>query len=432
MKNINYLFHCLAITILFCLFNTKIYAQINPTDACAGAPLLPVTAACGTNTYIVGSGFTLDAVAATSCVTDANNRQDGWFSFVATSTTSIVTATTNRNVALAIYQGGCGTLTEIGCVNAGANNVQEVLTVPTIIGVTYLIRIIRFNTGMANNMTGNICITFPLTNDECTGAITLPVGQFECSFVGGGITNLGATPSVTSVPLTPTCGSIAGAQDVWYKFVAPAGGQVAIDTQSGTITDGAMALYHAPDGTCGSLNLLECDDDDGTGAMPRIVRYNLIGGNTYYLRVWDYGGGTGTMNICLQNQYSDCDVSFPLCSSAAFNTNSFGEGITDTDMGNCFDDGINDPTERQSIWINFEIQTDGILQFLIAPQTTSNDYDFILYRDEGSFCTDIDANGTVVSCNFSASVVGAGNTGANGGSSNSQGAFGGSTPIMQI
>lgn len=118
-----------------------------------------------------------------------------------------------------------------------------------------------------------------------------------------------------------------------------------------------------------------------------------------------------------------------MCSSSSFNTNSFGEGSTDTDIGNCFNDGINDPTERQSIWVNFEIQTSGVLQFLIAPQTVSDDYDFILYRDDGSFCSDINANGTVASCNFSASTAGAGNTGVNGGTLNSQGAFGGSTPI---
>lgn len=405
MKNKIYLFQFLAITFLCCFFTTNIYAQSN---ACADAISLTPAGACVNTGYSIPNGFTRDAVAAASCVTNANNREDGWFSFVATNTTSTITATTNRNVALAIYEGGCGALSEVGCVNAGGNNTTESLTVATVIGTTYLVRVIRFEAGGNNTMSGNICVESPLANDECTGAIDLPVGQFECTF--GGITNVGATPSVTPAPLTPACGSIAGAEDVWYRFIAPAGGQVAIDTEAGSITDGAMALYHAPDGTCGSLNLLECDDDDGDGAMPRILQYNLIGGNTYYLRVWDFGGGTGTMDICIQNQYSDCEVSVPLCSSADFNTNSFGSGATDTNIGNCFFGA--DPTERQSVWINFEIQTDGTLQFLIVPQEASDDYDFILYRDEGAFCTDINANGTVTSCNFSADVS-SGGTGAN-------------------
>ncbi len=157
-------------------------------------------------------------------------------------------------------------------------------------------------------------------NDECTGAFDLPVGQFECTFQN--ITNVAATYSSTFGG-NPSCASGTGAQDVWYKFVAPAGGQAVIDTRAGSITDSGMQLYRSPDGTCGSLVSVDCDNDDGTGFMSRIVEYNLVGGNTYYVRIWDFGGGTGTMDICIQNQYSDCEVSFPLCSSSSFNTNSF-------------------------------------------------------------------------------------------------------------
>ena len=364
MEYKNYLLYTIAITFLFCFFTINIYAQSN---ACAGAVSLNPSATCVNTAYSITNAFTRDAVVAATCVTDANNRADGWFSFVATNTTSTITVTANRNVAFAVYQGGCGGLTEVGCRNAENNNTQEVLAVTTVIGTTDLIRVIRFDAGGNNTMSGNICVVSPpppLANDECTGAIDLPVGQFECAF--GEITNEGGTYSDTFGG-APSCASGVGAADVWYKFVAPAGGQVVIDTEAGTITDSGMELYHAPDGTCGSLVSVDCDDDGGAGLMSRILEYNLIGGNTYYLRVWELGGGEGTFDICVQNQYSDCDVSLPLCSSTAFNTNSFGEGETDTNLGNCFDDGINDPTERQSVWINFEIQTDGILQFLVAP-----------------------------------------------------------------
>jgi hypothetical protein len=255
-------------------------------------------------------------------------------------------------------------------------------------------------------------------NDDCTGAFDLPVGQFECVFQG--ITNVNATYSNTFGG-NPTCANGTGAEDVWYKFVAPAGGQAVIDTQAGTITDSGMELYHAPDGTCGSLASVACDDDGGNGTMARILEYNLIGGNTYYLRVWDYGGGEGTMDICIQNQYSDCEVSFPLCSSSSFNTNSFGPGATDSNIGNCFAGG-GDETETQSIWLNFEIQTSGDLSFVIDSQNPGgDDYDFNLFR--ANTCADVTAANSV-SCNARSDVGVGGTTGVStgdGGATNSEG-----------
>jgi len=251
MEYKNYLLYTIAITFLFCFFTINIYAQSN---ACAGAVSLNPSATCVNTAYSITNAFTRDAVVAATCVTDANNRADGWFSFVATNTTSTITVTANRNVAFAVYQGGCGGLTEVGCRNAENNNTQEVLAVTTVIGTTYLIRVIRFDAGGNNTMSGNICVVSPpppLANDECTGAIDLPVGQFECAF--GEITNEGGTYSDTFGG-APSCASGVGAADVWYKFVAPAGGQVVIDTEAGTITDSGMELYHAPDGTCGYLS----------------------------------------------------------------------------------------------------------------------------------------------------------------------------------
>ncbi|WP_338812160.1 T9SS type A sorting domain-containing protein [Bernardetia sp. Wsw4-3y2] len=419
MRNKKYLLEFLIIILLPCFFNSNIYAQSN---TCAGAPLLDVLPNCANPSYsITFPAFTPSGETISCGGLDATNTvRDGWFSFQGNGNDVTIEATTNRNLVLAVYSGACGALVEENCTNAGGgNNQTEILTVPTINGDIYFVRLTRRGNNLAatNSMDGNICLSSPPANDECTGAFDLNVGQFECTF--GEITNTGGTYSNTFGG-DPSC-TAAGAQDVWYKFVAPAGGQVVIDTQAGSITDAVMELYHAPDGTCGSLASVDCDDDGGAGTMPRILEYNLTGGDTYYLRVWEFGGGEGTLDICVQNQYSDCDVSLPLCSSSSFNTNSFGEGNTDTNVGNCFTGSDN--TERQSVWVNFEIQTSGDLQFIISPQVDSDDYDFILYRDEGSFCTNINANGTVVSCNYSDDVS-PGDTGANGGSSNSQNAGG--------
>ncbi|WP_338792975.1 T9SS type A sorting domain-containing protein [Bernardetia sp. MNP-M8] len=419
MKNRNYLFYYLAITLLFCFFTTNTNAQSN---TCATATSISPSTTCVAIPFSVPGSFTRDnTVANTSCVTNGNIREDGWVSFVANSTSTTVAAASARDVAIAVYQGGCGGTQIAGaCADAFGNGGTESMVITTVVGVTYLIRIIRFNDGSSGNMTGNMCVFGdppppPPANDECTGAFDLPVGQFECTF--SSITNVNATYS--GLP-NPTCGGGTGSQDVWYKFIAPAGGQAVINTQAGSITDSGMELYRSTDGTCGTLTFVACDDNSGTGNMSQILEYGLVGGNTYYLRVWRKNGGEGTMNICVQNQYSDCDVSFPLCSSSSFNTNSFGPGAVDSNIGNCFTGGV-DETELQSIWLNFEIQTTGTLGLIIDSQNPGgDDYDFNLFR--ANTCADV-VGGNSVSCNASSSTGAGGTTGistANGGTNNSQ------------
>ncbi|WP_027002292.1 T9SS type A sorting domain-containing protein [Hugenholtzia roseola] len=399
--------------------NTTLLAQ---SDACADATAITANFSCNNSNYSIPSTFTRDAISAASCVSNANNREDGWHSFTAIGTSSTITITTNRDVAIAVYSGSCGSLTELGCEDALGNNGTETLTIATTVGTTYFIRIIRYEAGGNNNMTGNICVTSPPpppVNDICTGAIELTVGEFECSPING--TTVNATAS-NAFGGAPSCASGNGAEDVWYRFTAPASGDIALSTIAGTMTDSGMQLYHAPDGTCGSLNSVECDDDDGQGSMSQIVNYNLIPGDVYYVRIWDFGGGQSTFGVCVQQQYSDCNVSIPLCSDAAFNTNSFGFGATQDPINNCFGTF----SESQSVWINFEAQTTGTLSFVIDSQNSpADDYDFIVYRaNNPDFCTNVATNGTVVSCNARSSVGAGGTTGVStalGGTTNSEG-----------
>lgn len=141
---------------------------------------------------------------------------------------------------------------------------------------------------------GRITITYALpgpANDECTGAIILNINT-TCSYTSH--TTVSATAS-TGIP-APGCASYSGG-DVWFSFVVPAGGQVTVDLIDGGITDSGMAWYT---GSCGSLSLLECDDDDSVnGAMSSITRTGLTVGTTIYVRVWEYGNDAqGTFGIC--------------------------------------------------------------------------------------------------------------------------------------
>ncbi len=130
-----------------------------------------------------------------------------------------------------------------------------------------------------------------LTNDDCDGAIPLPVnGQDDCQPTAG--FNDGATDS----GVAHSCANYQGG-DVWFSFVAPSSGNVIVETSgTGGFTDGGLAVYS---GACGALVEVACNDDGGEGLFSLVEGFGLTPGDTYYAAVWEYGGDvTGAFNIC--------------------------------------------------------------------------------------------------------------------------------------
>lgn len=186
----------------------------------------------------------------------------------------------------------------------------------------------------------------PVNNNPCT-ATPLTVNS-SCVYTAG--TTSGATAAV-GVP-APGCASYAGA-DVWYSVVVPAGGVLNINTNTGGITDGGMAAYS---GSCGSLALIECDDDDSpNGLMPLLNLTGLSPGNTIFLRFWKFGGGTGTFSICVSAPASSppcgaspaagntCATATPICNlngycgntSASYTANTWNQSCGFLGLSNC-------------------------------------------------------------------------------------------------
>jgi|GEM_PF-1453825 len=150
--------------------------------------------------------------------------------------------------------------------------------------------------------------TTTIINDECTGAISLTVGS-SCSYTA--CSSSGAIISATTP--SPVCYWGAGKKDVWFSFTVPSSGHVIIDTKSGTITDGLMALYS---GTCGSLTWIACDDNsssDPSGTMPKLNQSGLTPGSIIYIRFYEYSSLTGTFEICL---YDPPPYAADLCANA--------------------------------------------------------------------------------------------------------------------
>ncbi|RED38541.1 putative secreted protein (Por secretion system target) [Winogradskyella eximia] len=127
----------------------------------------------------------------------------------------------------------------------------------------------------------------PPSNDDCSGATALtPGGVFADNAIDGTVFGASADAEAAS------CGTDGAG--VWYSIVVPASGDVTIqvgdDSSGGTGFDSVIEAFT---GTCGSFNSIGCDDDGVPGfgdGYSQLELTGLTGGETIYVRVWEYGG----------------------------------------------------------------------------------------------------------------------------------------------
>lgn len=132
--------------------------------------------------------------------------------------------------------------------------------------------------------------------DECLTALPVTEGANP-------IDTTGFTDSAEPDPTGCTSSFGQNVADGWYLYTPAFDGNVAIDTCDPAGFDSDLSIY---DGSCGALNLLDCDGD-GNGAagcqsFDSLVEAVVTGGSTYFIRVggWEPGEeGPGTLNITL-------------------------------------------------------------------------------------------------------------------------------------
>ena len=288
-------FRTLFCCAVICLLSANAFSQ-PANDDCANAILITPGTACVYNTYTNLNATASSGAPAPGCA----NYQGGdvWFKTTVPASGHLIIDTQQADITdggMAIYSGTCGSLTLIECDDDDSPNglmpmIDRSGLTP---GSTIYIRFWEYGGDLFGSF--NICVYDdsppPVTNDECANAIPLTVNS-TCSY--STFSNVGATAS-SGAPV-PGCANYLGA-DIWFKVTVPSSGQIIIDSKEGTITDCGMAIYS---GTCGSLTLIECDDDDSpNGLMPMINRSGLTPGSTIYIRFWEYGGNQfGTFGLC--------------------------------------------------------------------------------------------------------------------------------------
>ena len=229
-----------------------------------------------------------------------------------------------------------------------------------------------FTAGPFNFRTGAL-------GEDCSTALNLNIASSlaACSYTTG---NSGVSQNGPN----STCSDITGNQaknDIWYKFVAPSGGnKLTITTQAGTINDWVMEVWtFCP----GSGSVIKCGDDQNA-FMPEIqlCQNEYTAGQTYYIRTWTYNpSATGTLGICIY-QSTGCPLppSNDICLSATrLNVNppnacpanqqvfTTVNATVGTESATC-----DASTGKQDVWFVFNTGNFNDINLTITPLTATN------------------------------------------------------------
>lgn len=189
-----------------------------------------------------------------------------WYTFTATAAQHVLhvePAVANTQLFSQVLSGTCGSLTSIICDENFAYS--EPLRVSGLTpGTQYHVRVYSNSTSTTAFRVG---VTEGIVNDECAGALPLPVL---------GATDLSGQVSASVFDATvgtSTCG--VNLRDVWYTFTATDDEATFVAAHESASVTASVELFS---GTCGSLTSLACVNN------MRARFTGLTQGTTYFVR----------------------------------------------------------------------------------------------------------------------------------------------------
>lgn len=166
---------------------------------------------------------------------------------------------------------------------------------------------------------GSTGVTPPL-NDNCSNATVL-TSSTSCTYTSGTVLN--ATPSGLS---KPSCDAFSNPNmhDVWYKFTAISSSQTVTVDPTTAIGDPVVSIY----GSC-SGSPIRCSDG-GPGVTENLSLSGLTVGNTYYVRIYDYGsveptGADANFQICVTGTTATPTITVSTTSLSSFGNVEVGQ-----------------------------------------------------------------------------------------------------------
>jgi hypothetical protein len=267
-------------------------------------------------------------------------------------------------------------------------------------------------------ITGPFIFNTLISNDECTGAIEIPVNQNTNCLQ----TVQGSLAFATGSTNASSCDGTLDDDDVWFSFTATATSHY-ISLLGVNYSASPGLKYSLFTGSCGALTQLGgCTTNSTLPPNPSLNALTI--GATYYIRVYSSGTTpvTTTFEICIGTNAGTCATALPLCAIAPIIIpNNVGVptlpnpispySSTSTTVG-CLGSAPS-PT-----FYYFQFPLSGNYNFLLE-QNTSNtfaagtgiDVDFVAwgpYNSNAEACASIstaNAPGTGVSCSFSAAAT---------------------------
>jgi hypothetical protein len=287
----------------------------NAEDNCAGALGIAVN----------GGALNID----NSCATPGGPAQpcmfgndpiqnDIWVSFVAPAASGTVVIATSGDGSLTLTDTGialydaCGG-NQIGCDDDGGTGLFSLITISACDltpGNTYFIQIDGYN---GDSGTCNISVSTG-DLDGCTDVNAL--NYDPCATIEDGSCIFAGLPTLAINPeFFPNCTGVAGTttlpgansglpaqgpfggnpdDEVFYQLTAPCNGALKAVVDGSIAIDAVVELYD------GAFNLLDAADATLEGDAEIVYSDGIVGGDTYYVRVYDYYTGiTGSFTICL-------------------------------------------------------------------------------------------------------------------------------------
>lgn len=153
---------------------------------------------------------------------------------------------------------------------------------------------------VSDTIVQNVC---PPDNNDCVDAIDMmPATTADAESGWYKNTTVATTNSAEVTAFDLSCmseGSFGTGEDLWFKTRVPAAGDITITTRAvggSPLTDTYIAVF---DGSCGSLNYLDCDLDDETPGsyFSEVILTNMTVDDVLYVRVAVEAGSDGEFEI---------------------------------------------------------------------------------------------------------------------------------------